>query len=401
MALIEHTASAGGAGPISESLRAGRLLMIAGFAESLIGFRGALIAALQARGLEVHVAAPGLASDSAVRLQLQAQGVVVHEIPLQRTGQNPLADLRSLGALWALMRHVQPDYVLGYTIKPVIYGSLAARLARVPRRFAMVEGLGFFFTSSDRPLSLQRRILKNLIVGLYRVGLAAAHRVVFLNPDDRDEFVLAGLLPLQKAFLLGGIGVDLDRWPMKPPVADPIMFLLAARLLREKGIVQYAEAARIVRRQYPQARFVLLGSLDENPGSLTRSEIQAWQDEGVLEWHGYVPVAPWMEQASVFVLPSYREGVPVSTQEAMAMGRPVITTNVPGCRETVVEGVNGFLVPPRDPQTLADRMMRFLEQPGLIESMGRESRRLAEERFDVHKVNQRLIGLMLGARGAA
>lgn len=374
--------------------------MVAGFAGSLISFRSALIAALQARGLEVHVAAPGLTQGGAVREQLEAWGVAAHEIPLQRTGQNPLADLRSMWALWQLMLRVRPHYVLGYTIKPVIYGSLAAWLARVPRRFAMVEGLGFFFTSGDRPLSLQRRFLKSLITGLYRVGLAAAHRVIFLNPDDRDEFVASGLLPLQKTFLLGGIGVDLDRWPMMPPVTDPVMFLLVARLLREKGVVQFVEAARIVLGRHPQARFVLLGSLDENPGSLTRSEIQAWQDEGVLEWYGYVPVSPWMEQASVFVLPSYREGVPVSTQEAMAMGRPVITTNVPGCRETVVEGVNGFLIPPRDPQTLADRMMRFLDQPGLIESMGRESRRLAEERFDVHKVNRRLIGLMLGAGGA-
>ena len=153
----------------------------------------------------------------------------------------------------------------------------------------------------------------------------------------------------------------------------------------------------VIKQQYPHARFILLGGLDDNPGALSRQDVQAWADEGILEWPGHVPVQPWLAQASVFVLPSYyREGVPASTQEAMAMGRAVITTDAPGCRETVVDHVNGFLVPVRNPHVLAEKMRRFIEQPDLIVSMGEASRRMAEERFDVHKVNQRLIGVLLG-----
>src|SRR5690606_6595831 len=155
---------------------------------------------------------------------------------------------------------------------------------------------------------------------------------------------------------------DLRAWQPVPPVTEPMCFLLVARLLREKGIVEYATAARSLKAAYPRARFVLLGGLDSNPGGLRRAQVQAWVDEGVLEWPGYVPVRPWLAQASVFVLPSSREGVPLSTQEAMAMGRPVITTDVPGCRQTVRDGVNGYLVPPRDADALAEAMRRFLDE---------------------------------------
>jgi glycosyltransferase involved in cell wall biosynthesis len=165
--------------------------------------------------------------------------------------------------------------------------------------------------------------------------------------------------------------------------------MLMARLLREKGIYEYVEAARAVRQQHPHARFLLLGGTDPNPGALTREEVAAWVAEGVVEWLGHVDnVRPWIASTSVYVLPSYREGKPRSTQEAMAMSRPVITTDAPGCRDTVIEGVNGFLVPVRDSAALADAMMRFIDQPELIPRMGRESRRIAEERFDVHRINR-------------
>jgi glycosyltransferase involved in cell wall biosynthesis len=214
--------------------------------------------------------------------------------------------------------------------------------------------------------------------------------VIFLNPDDRREFVERGLAPADRAVVLGGIGVDLDAWASAPPVREPVTFLLVARLLREKGIVEYATAAREVRGRHPGVRFLLLGGLDSNPGGLGRAEVQSWVDEGILEWPGHVEVRPWMMRASVFVLPSWREGVPRSTQEAMAMGRPVITTDAPGCRETIEDGVNGYRVPVRDAQALAQAMLRFVRDPDLIESMGAASRRLAEDRFDVRQVNARL-----------
>src|SRR5690606_27454200 len=154
-------------------------------------------------------------------------------------------------------------------------------------------------------------------------------------------------------------------------------------------------AARTIKARYPEVRFILLGGLDTNPGGISAAEVHSWVEEGLLEWPGHVNVKPWFEQMSVYVLPSYREGVPRSTQEAMAMGRPVITTDAPGCRETVEHGVNGFLVPPRDVEALVGAMERFIKEPALIETMGKESRRLAEERFDERKVNARLMEFIM------
>lgn len=371
------------------------IVFITTHAPSLINFRAPFVKCLLRRDLVVFAFAPNF--DEKTRVAVRELGAIPVDCPMRRTGMNPLSDAINTWKMARLLKRIKPDITFGYFIKPVIYGSIAARLAGVPRRFAMVEGLGFVFTPAINTLPLKRRLLKHLVLMLYRLGLSCAHRVIFLNPDDRVELSAAGVVPLNKTFLLGGIGVDLDKWPMSPPVVAPVTFLLVARLLREKGVEEYAAAARLVKQRYPAARFILLGGIDDNPGSITTNNVSAWVNEGVLEWHGHVPVQPWLKLTSVFVLPSYyREGVPASTQEAMAMGRAVITTDSPGCRETVVEGVNGFLVPARSSLALAEKMCVFIEQPALIELMGRESRRLAEERFDVHKVNQRLIDLILG-----
>ncbi|WP_245563406.1 glycosyltransferase family 4 protein [Thermus antranikianii] len=213
-----------------------------------------------------------------------------------------------------------------------------------------------------------------------------------MNPDDLNEFVSQGLVRKEKAVLLGGIGVPLEEWPPAPPHLEPVTFTLIARLLREKGVREFAEAARRIKGNYPEVRFLLIGPLDTNPGAIRESEVRSWVEEGLLEWVPWTEdVRPYLRQTSVYVLPSYREGVPRSTQEAMAMARPVITTDAPGCRETVVPGVNGFLVPPRDAQVLAEAMERFIHEPDLIVRMGQESRRLAEERFDARKVNERFL----------
>lgn len=370
-----------------------RLVFITSHAPSLINFRAPLIRKMQKMGIQVFALAPNF--DDQSRTALLELGAVPIDCPMSRAGMNPLRDALNSWHMSRILRRLKPDVSLGYFIKPVIFGTLAAWWAGVPHRFAMIEGLGFVFTPTGDVLSLKRRLLKRLVLLLYRLGLSRAHRVIFLNPDDQAELVEAGVLAARKCFLLGGIGVDLTHWVPAPPVQTPPTFMLVARLLREKGVGQFADAARIVKRQHPQARFILLGGLDDNPGSITESDVLAWVFEGILEWHGHTPVLPWMAQTSVYVLPSYREGVPVSTQEALAMGRAVITTDVPGCRQTVVDGFNGFLVPPRDAQALAEKMQVFINKPDLIVSMGHASRRLAEERFDVYQVNQRLMDLLL------
>lgn len=359
---------------------------------SMVNFRGPLIRDLVDAGVKVYALAPDY--DDEFRQKVMELGASPVDFRLTRTGMNPVRDGVDTLRLAALLRRLRPDVALGYFIKPVIYGTLAAWLAGVPRRVAMIEGLGYVFTVSGDRQTWKRKLLRTLVGGLYRFALARAQKVIFLNGDDLAEFVEADLVQEAKAVKLGGIGVDLSEWPLALPVTQPVTFLLAARLLREKGIVEYAEAARLVKVRHPEVRFLLLGGLDPNPGGLGQPEVQAWVREGLLEWPGHVAVKPWLAQASVYVLPSYREGLPRSTQEAMTMGRPVITTDAPGCRETVDEGVNGFLVPVRNVPALASAMLRFVETPSLIETMGRESRRLAEARFDVRNINFRLLEIL-------
>jgi len=370
------------------------IAIISNVAPSLIGFRGPLIRDLVATGAKVYALAPDF--DDNLREQVRNLGAEPIDYSLSRTGMNPFRDILDTFRLAVLLRRLRPDVTLGYTIKPVIYGTIAAWLARVPRRVAMITGLGYVFTPSGASSSWSRTLLRTTVLKLYTFALAKVDRVIFQNPDDLKEFTDAGVVSQDKAVNAGGTGVDLQELPLSPPVTKPVTFLLAARLLREKGICEYVEAARTIKARYPEVRFILLGGLDTNPGGISRDEIRAWVEEGVVEWPGHVPVKPWFAQASVYVLPSYyREGVPRSTQEAMAMGRPVITTDAPGCRETVEHGVNGFLVPPRDVEALVGAMERFIKEPALIETMGKESRRLAEERFDVRKVNARLMEFIM------
>jgi glycosyltransferase involved in cell wall biosynthesis len=293
---------------------------------------------------------------------------------------------------------LEVDATFSYFAKPVIFGTLAAKLAGVRYRYSMIEGLGYAFAGGDRS-SVKRRIIRHILLRLYRLSQSGTRRVFFLNPDDQEEFVSHRLVRADQAVRLPGIGVDLERLVYSKPVGAPITFVLAARLILEKGITDFVEAARRIKDRHRDTRFILLGGLDDNPSGLSREQLEEWVASGVLEWPGMVDdVGAWLMASSVYVLPSfYREGVPRSIQEAMAVGRPVVTTNTPGCRETVRHGENGFLVPPRDVAALVEAMSAFVVQPDLLEAMGKASRRLAEDRFDVHRINCQLIGEM--ARG--
>lgn len=361
------------------------VVLISHAVETLTNFRGPLIKAMVAAGYRVVAFAPDYTESS--RQAIRALGAELVDYPLQRTGINPWQDMGSMLALRKALVSIRPDVVLAYTIKPVIWGTLAAWLARVPRRVVLIEGLGFVFTDSGDSVPLKRRLLRGVVSWLYRFALTRASRVLMLNPDDIRDFTTRGLVAPEKALNLGGIGVDLAEWPVTPLPDGPMTFCLAARLLREKGVYEYIEAARRIKARHPDTRFLLLGSTDKNPGSLQAEEVEQWVREGVVEWPGHVPMRDWLARSSVFVLPSYREGVPRSTQEAMAMGRPVITTDVPGCRETVIDGVNGIIVPPRDAVALAGAMEKLILDPGQLAGMGAASRRMAEEKFDVHHIN--------------
>lgn len=363
--------------------------MLAGYPDSLLNFRGPLLNALVVAGLDVHVAAPDLPASSEVRQRLEALGVQVHEVRLNRTGMNPLSDLGSLFNLWRLMRRLKPDFSLAYTIKPVIYGSVAAWLARVPARFALITGLGYAFQGEAG----QRSWLKRIVQNLYGFALAKVTKVFFQNPDDEALFYDLGILDSSnpKTVVVNGSGIDVDSFTVAHFPETP-QFLLIARLLGDKGVREYVQAAATVRKQYPNTVFGLVGWIDENPDAINGDELQNWVASGVVKFYGRLAdVKPAIADSSVYVLPSYREGTPRTVLEAMAMGRAVITTDAPGCRETVVHGKNGFLVPVKSTAELAAAMIHFIENPELVVAMGKESRLLAEEKYDVRKVNDQML----------
>ena len=372
-------------------MTAKRFAIISHYAPSLINFRGPLIEDILARGHEVFALGPDINGTAEA---LRALGAKPVEISLSRTGLNPLADFGTTLSLYRALVHIRPDVTLNFGIKPIIYGTLAARLIGIPQRFVLIAGLGYAFIDNGRS-SLRKSAIHHIARWLYRLALPQAEKVFVQNPDDADDLVRLGISSREKIVRVNGTGVDLEVWKSAPPVLSPVTFTFVGRLLRDKGVLEFVEAARKVKAAHPHTRFLLVGGLDDNPESIRKEDVEGWVREGVLEWPGHVPVQPFLKQTSVFVLPSYyREGVPRSTQEAMAMARPVITTDSVGCRETVVEGRNGFLVPPRDPEAIAGAMRKFIASPDLIASMGAESRKLAEERFDVRKVNAAMIEAM-------
>lgn len=364
-----------------------RILFLASFAPSLCNFRGALIEEFCERGYEVHAAAPALSEDEQTRAWLEDRGVTCHDVPLSRSGLNPLMDLVTLWRLVGLMRRIRPEIFLGYTVKPVVWGGLAARLANVPKRIALITGLGYAFTGTDS--KGLRDVVRHIARGLYRLTLKHATLIFFQNPDDRDEFDRLGLLPRDvPVHLVAGSGVDTQYFSPQPLPPAPVRFLLIARLLGNKGIREYLAAARMVRQTSPDVEFHLVGGSDPSPDGISEQEVAEWHKSGDIIWHGHLSdVRSSIAQAHVYVLPSYREGTPRTVLEAMAMGRAVITTDAPGCRQTVAESETGFLVPIGDARALAAAMRRFLEDPALIERFGETGRERAEAVFDVHRVN--------------
>jgi len=369
-----------------------KFLLIASYADSLINFRGPLLDALLEKGLDVHVAAPDMPSGSAVRMHLEQKGVEVHEIPLRRVGMNPFADLLALVALCKLMRDIKPDSVLAYTVKPVIYGLLAARITRVGRRFALITGLGYAFQSADSQVSGGRGMLKALVQRLYALALSSTTRIFFQNPDDEALFKQLHLISTDTpSTVVNGSGVDVNDFNVAP-FPEHVSFLLIARLLGDKGVREFVSAARAVKSKYANVTFKIVGWIDENPNAIASDELDAWVAEGTVEYLGRLKdVRPAISSSSVYVLPSYREGTPRTVLEAMAMGRAVITTDAPGCRETVVDGVNGFLVPVKKVDELTAAMLNFVENPQLISALGKRSRELAELKYDVKKVNAAML----------
>lgn len=355
---------------------------------SAYNFRGDLIKAIQAKGYHVIVTGPNLDNIE----KIEALGASFIEVPIDKNGLNPLSDIGYCFKLFKVLKKEKPDAILGYTIKPVIYGSIAGKLAKVRKRIAMVTGAGFLFSND----SVKASIIRKISFLLYRIGLGAAEKVIFQNSDDLNEFVEHKLVKRGKCYLVNGSGVNMNVFRPTPYPERPTFFFLG-RFVHSKGGMVFAKAARIIKNQNDEARFIILGKFEKDlPDAIRSEELMPYIYDGTLELFPETDNIPdFFAMTSVFVLPtSYREGVPRSILEAMACARPIITTYTPGCKETVIEGENGLFTALCDPDDLAKQMLFFIENPNAIAQFGRSSYKICLNKYEVSIINRNMIRIM-------
>ena len=375
-----------------------KIIVLGNQAKAMSNFWSVLIRHMRRAGHEVVCCAPP--GDANAEATLTAQGARMRHYSLDRKGLNPLSDLRTTLELFKLFKDEKPDLLFASTIKPVIYGCMAARAAGIPHIYATITGLGYAFEAD----TFLKKCVNRLGRLLYRGALSGAEGVFFQNHDDITVFKQSGILgPKARVLTARGTGVDTKRFAPSPfanytdqgSLNGPPVFLLVARLLEAKGLPEYAEAARMLKARHPEARFQVLGPPEKGLGSVSLEQLHAWQQQGCIEYLGETSdVRPYVAAAHVLVLPSWREGTPTSIMEGMSMGRPAVVTDAPGCREVVRPGVNGYLVPVRDPQALASAMEAFIISPQDIARMGQAGRQLALSEFDAEKVAARILQVM-------
>lgn len=355
---------------------------------SAYNFRGNLIKDIQAKGYDVVVTGPNKEGVD----KIEALGAKFIEVPVDKNGTNPLADISYCLKLRKILKKEKADAILGYTIKPVIYGSIAGWLAGVKNRTAMVTGAGYLFASK----SFKAKMIRLVSFMLYRMGLGAAQKVIFQNIDDLNEFVEHKLVKREKCQVVNGSGVNMSKYTPAPYPEKPSFFFLG-RLVHSKGGLDFAEAAKIVKSQYPEARFMILGKLEKNlPDAIKEEELMPFIEEGTIELFPETDDIPkYYAMTSVFVLPTaYREGTPRVILEAMASARAIITTNTPGCKETVVEGENGYFTGIHDPENLAEKIIIFIKNPKKIEAFGQKSLEICKNKYEVSITNSRMLEIM-------
>lgn len=371
-----------------------KIALIGTTAVSQLNFRKELIKKLVSSGHDVFCLAIDY-SDS-TRKKITGLGAVPIDYQLSRSGINPFSDIINTIKLFLILKKLHLDLVLSYFSKPAIFGSLAAKLAKVPQRYAMLEGLGYCFTEQPNGLSLKTKIIKSIQIFLYKISFSTIKGLILLNKNDHIDLVERYKLNVE-TFIWGGIGLNLDDFVKTDGyINEKISFLFIGRLLKEKGIYEFIHAASKIKKIYPDVEFIVLGDLDSaNPGSLTESELNSLINHHIITYPGFVKnIQEWISKSSVFVLPSYREGLPRSTQEAMAMGLAIITTDVPGCRDTVIDGINGLIVKPWSNQDLYEKMIYLIKNPDVIKKMGKESHLLAKNNYDQNKTNKDLLDFL-------
>lgn len=354
---------------------------------TVYNFRGNLIKDIIKHGYEVIVTGP----DEVDIDKIYELGASFRKIPMNKNGTSVLKDIAYCWKLIQLMRKENPDVVLGYTVKPVVYGAMAAKLSGVKNINCMITGGGYTFTAT----SMKAKILGLIVRTLYRIGLGCADHVIFQNKDDRNEFVSRRLVAAKKCALVNGSGVDMTNFTLED-YPETIQFFMLSRLLKSKGVNEYLRAAEIVKKKYPYVKFALLGKYETAmQDAVDQDYVEQLIHKGIIERYNETSdVRPFYKNCSVYVLPSYREGTPRTVLEAMAMGRPIITTDTNGCRDTVEDGKNGFLVPVKNVEKLAEKMEEFICRPELISQFGMDSYKRCCELYDVRKVNKKMLKIM-------
>ncbi|MDC0590418.1 glycosyltransferase family 4 protein [Gammaproteobacteria bacterium] len=368
-----------------------KIILCGSEAYSVKMFRGDLVRDLVTQGHDVIIMVNN-ASEKHLR-EFSSLGASYINSPISRSSLNPLKDIKVFLNFFKVFMREQPDCVLSYTIKPVVWSGMVLRFFPKIRFIGMITGLGYAFNGQGR----SRSLLSSIVKLLYKLALAKAYSVIFQNPDNKAIFIKLGIVDPRKAIVVNGSGVNLDHFSYHPYYADEnrVSFLMIARLLKDKGILEFLSAARSLKSEYSDIDFILLGHEDKSENSVSMEEINELDRSGVISFHGFVDdVRNFLIGSAVYVLPSYHEGLPRSVLEAMAIGRPIITTNVPGCRETVVNGVNGWLVPKGDSDALIEKMRWFMGRRSEINKMGSSSREIAIKKFDVKEINKDILNLV-------
>lgn len=365
-----------------------RIVVISSDTYSLFNFRLDMMKAMIDQGHSVI--AYGTEDESDWTESFKEHDIHYRSYFLERNNTNPQKDYKSFRHLKSLIKEDNPDLVFTYFAKAITYGNVAAKAVNVKNIYSMVTGLGSILRSK----SIKHTLVKLVLKLLYRFAFKASDKVFVQNHDDRDWLIKAGVLNPDKAVLINGSGVNTERFKPEEIPLKPVL-LFVGRLLRDKGVMEYLQACRMVKSRHPHVRCLLIGPYDTNPTSLKPEDIKPYIDDGTVEYLGLInDVRPYLKICTTFVLPSYHEGTSRATLEAMATGRAIITTDAPGCRETVIDNENGFLVPVRNSQKLAEKMCVLVEKPELNKAFGEKSLEIVREKFDVNIVNHVLLSEM-------
>lgn len=368
-----------------------KIVIITGDTPTLIKLHFKLIETLVKCNYNVTALAPMHKEFPAIQMQLAKFKVKLIPIRLKNTNINPIANFLTLKDTYRALKLEKPDVLLAYQVKSIIWSSLAARFVGIKQLYSVITGLGYCYSGT----TIKQRFLATIVSSLFKLALKPHKKVLFQNPDDEAFFVTKKLVEKSQTGLINGSGVDLSHFAFTPTHPKQIIFIVLARLIYDKGVREYLQAAQQLKSKYPQVQFRLAGELVAHPNAVNRQELDHYVKNNSIEYLGKLSdVRPALVAASVCVLPSYREGLPGAIIEAMAMGRAVVTTDTPGCRETVVSGVNGYLVPIKDSKALADAMEQFIIKPEQVEIMGRASRKIAEERYDIYKIAETILAII-------